>query len=102
MLTSNVLTLGTIFFALFGMFAMLYGLFLSQLKLGDYSHYNFLSKQNSPWFEQKTKVIMLIVDGLRFDYLLEYENIDHNDKLKSLKFHKLNHAIYQDPEKFVV
>jgi len=44
----------------------------------------------------------MVIDGLRFDYLLDFENMEHDDKLKANKFKKLNQAFYQDPEKFVV
>jgi len=101
MLTSN-LVLGTIFFACFSIFSMFYGIFMTQVKLGDTSHYNFLTKDDSPWFEPQAKVIFFIVDGLRFDYLLNYENVDHNEKLKENKLKKFNQAFYKNPEQFVV
>ena len=102
MLKSKALILGTIFFACFGIFAMFYGVFMTQIKLGDTSQYNFLSKDSSQWFKPKAKVVLVIVDALRFDYLLEHENIDHLEKLKLNKFKKFNQAFYTNPEQFVV
>jgi len=102
MLKSNAIILSTIFFAIFGIFSMFYGLFMTQLKLGDTSHFNLLSKDDSPWFKPKTKVVFMVIDGLRFDYLLDFDNLDHDERLKVNKFNKLNQAFSQDPEKFVV
>jgi len=102
MIISNSLVLGSIFFAMFGIFSMFYGLFMTQIKLDDSSHFNFLTKDDSPWFKPKTKVIFMVIDGLRFDYLLDFENMEHDERLKVNKFKKLNEAFYQDPEKFVV
>ena len=102
MLKSNALILGTIFFACFAIFSMFYGIFMTQIKLGDTSQYNLLSKDNSQWFKPKVKVLLVIVDALRFDYLLEYENIDHLESLKQNKFKKFNQAYYANPEQFVV
>jgi len=75
---------------------------MAQIKLPDASHINFLANDDSPWFERKVKVVMVIIDAMRFDYLLEYENIDHLERLKQNKFKKFNQAYYDDPEKFVV
>jgi len=103
MLTSNALILSTIFFAFFAVFSMFYGVFMTQLKLEDTSQYNFLTQDsNSPWFKPKTKVIMLVVDALRLDYLINFENVEHNDKLRANKFKKLNQLFAQEPEKFVL
>jgi len=102
MIISNSLVLGTIFFAMFGIFSMFYGLFMTQIKLGDSSHFNLLTNDDSAWFKRKTKVVFMVVDGLRFDYLLDFENMEHDERLKVNKFKKLNQAFYQDPEKFVV
>ena len=99
---SNTLFLSTVLFALFAIFSMFYGLFMTQIKLGDTSSYNFLSKDNSPWFTRKTKVLFMVLDGLRFDYLLNYENIEHDEKLRANKFKQLNQAIFSEPEKFSV
>ena len=103
MLTSNALILSTIFFAFFAIFSMFYGVFMTQLKLEDTSQYNFLTQDsNSPWFKPKTKVIMLVVDALRLDYLIKFENDEHNEKLRGNKFKKLNQLFAQEPEKFVL
>ena len=102
MLVSNALILSTIFFTIFGIFAMFYGMFLTQLKLNDSSQYNFITKDDTPWFQNKTKVVFVVIDALRFDYLLNFENIDHDDRLNVNKFHQFNKAFFEDPEKFVV
>jgi len=80
---------------------MFYGMFMTQLKFSDTTHENLLTKDKSPWFERKNKVVMLIIDGLRVDYLLDFENLEHIDKLKANKFKRFNRAYAQDPEKYV-
>jgi len=44
----------------------------------------------------------MVVDGLRFDYLLNYDNLEHDEKLRANKFKQLNQAIFSEPEKFSV
>ena len=103
MLISRVLTLTTLSFAFFSLYALFYSLYQTQLKFHDTSDLNILIQDNSTeWFKPKVKVVMVIVDALRFDFLLNYKNIDQDPLLKNHKFRSFNQAFYKHPEKFVV
>ena len=102
MLISKALVTGALFFATFSIFAMFYSLFMTQLKFSDSSEYNFLSQDNSAWFQPKVKVVMFIIDALRFDYLLNYENIDYDPRLQDLKLNQFNKKYFEEPDKFVI
>jgi len=77
---------------------------MTQLKFHDTSDINLLTKDNSTttWFQPKVKVVFAIIDGFRFDYLLNYENIDHDPALQQNKLNKFNQAYFNNPDKFVV
>ncbi len=102
MLTSKAFILGTIAFAFFSIYALFHSLYMAQLKFHDTSDINLLSQDNSTWFQPKVKVVMVIIDALRFDYLLNYENIEHDPELEVNKFNKFNKAYFDNPDKFVV
>ena len=104
MLTSKVFILGTIFFACFSIYALFYSLYQTQLKFHDTSELNLLTQEDNSttWFQPKVKVVMVIIDGLRFDYLLNYKNIDHKKALNDNKFRLFNKAFFEKPKRFVV
>jgi len=103
MLASKTFILGTIAFAFFSIYALFYSLYMTQLKFHDTSDINLLTQDNSTaWFQPKVKVVMVIIDALRFDYLLNFENIEHDPALKRNKFKKFNQAYFDNPDKFVI
>ena len=103
MLTSKAFILGTVAFAIFSIYAIFFSLYQTQLKFEDTSDINPLSQGNSTsWFQPKVKVAFVIVDGLRFDYLLNYKNIDRDPALQVNKFNKFNQKYFDNPDKFVV
>ena len=103
MLTSKAFIAATVAFAFFSFYALFYPLYMTQLKFHDTSDLNLLTQDNSTrWFEPKVKVAFVIVDGLRFDYLLNNENIDHDPALDNHKLKKFNKAYFKKPERFVV
>jgi len=71
-------------------------------KLPESSQTNLLDKSESQWFERRGKVVMLLVDALRFDYLLNGESTESNKRLPDHKLKRLNNKIAENPEKFVV
>ncbi len=102
MLASKAFLLGTIAFAFFSIYALFYSLYMTQLKFHETSSTNLLTQDNSTWFQPKVKVVMVIIDALRFDYLLNYENIDHDPALQVNKFERFNKAYFKYPNRFVV
>ncbi len=103
MLTSKAFLLATVAFAFFSFYALFYSLYMTQLKFHDTSEVNPLSQENSTsWFEPKVKVVFVVIDALRFDYLLNYQNIDHDKALQQNKLTKFNKAFFKHPKNFVV
>ncbi len=74
---------------------------MTQLKFDDTSSLNLLDN-STQWFQPKVKVVMVIVDGLRFDYLLNYENIDHDPALRVNKLKMFNKMYFRQKENFVI
>jgi len=103
MLTSKAFILTTMAFALFSFYALFYSLFQTQLKFEDTSDLNLLSQENSTtWFQPKVRVVMVIIDAFRFDYLLNYKNSDHKKALQVNKLKGFNNKFFQHSERFVV
>lgn len=75
---------------------------MAGIKLSDSSQSNLLDTSNSQWFERRGKVVMLLVDALRFDYLLNGQDTVSNKRFPDNKFKKLNNFIAENPENFVV
>ncbi len=71
-------------------------------KLSEESKTNLLDKSETQWFERKGKVVMLMIDALRFDFFLNEELTESNKLLPDHKFKKLNNLIAKKPENFVV
>ncbi len=75
---------------------------MAGIKLSDNSQSNLLDSSNNEWFERRGKVVMLLVDALRFDYLLNGQDTASNKRFPDNKFKKLNNYIAEHPDNFVV
>jgi len=92
----------TICFALYSFYITFYGFFLAGTKLSQTSDINLLEQSNNEWFQPKGKVVMLLFDALRFDYLLNQELTQSNKRLPDHKLKKLNNLMAENPENFVI
>jgi len=101
MLKSNVLFLTTILFVFLALFTFFHGMFLTTSPLPNVSHINPLD-DSTKWFEPKSKVIMLIYDGLRFDYLFDDPTVPTKESYKFEKSHLFQELLVKSPEKVVV
>jgi len=99
---SKAFILAVTLFALFSFYAIFHSLHQSQLKFDDTSDLHPVYNNNSSWFQPKVKVVMVIVNSLRFDYLLNVKNIDHDKSLNDNKLKKFNQAFHNHPDRFVV
>jgi len=103
MLQARLLFVGTMLIALFSTSITFYGFFLTTVKIPDISTKNLLTNTTDSWFEPKTKVIMLLVDALRFDYFYYNESIVGQEQYPyQNKFAKVHEITKNNPENFVV
>jgi len=98
MIKSQGLYLATVIFACVSIFSVFYGMFLTTSKLSDNSHNNLLTNDNTPWFTSKGKIIYILADNLRYDYLLPVGSPYSNDNFKKNKYNKLIDLITTKPE----
>jgi len=101
MLKSDALFLTTILFVLLSLFTFFHGMFLTTSPLPDISDKNPID-ESTKWFEPKSKVIMLVFDGLRFDYLFEDPSIPEKQSFKQEKSHVFPEILAKSPEKVVI
>jgi len=102
MIKSQAFYLATVIFAIVSIFSVFYGMFLTTSKISENSHENLLTEDNSPWFERRSKVIFILADNLRFDYLLPVGSPHSNDQFKQNKYFKLIDMLQKDPEHTVL
>jgi len=96
---SFIFFLATSIFAFFSFCFTFYGYFLAGgAKFSDSSKINFLDKGETQWFDRKGKLVILIVDSLRYDYLSSSGQDLAGDRNK---FHQLIDASNKSPENFV-
>jgi len=102
MLQTRLLFVSTILIALFSVSITFYGFFLTTVKISDTSGKNLLTNTTDPWFEPKTKVIMLLIDSLRFDYFNYNESIAGQEQYPyQNRFTKVHEITKNNPENFV-
>jgi len=102
MLASKAFTLIITIFALLSFYAIFHSLYQTQLKFDDTSDLHPIQNNNASWFKPKVKVVMVFIDSFRFDYLLNFKNIDHDPALKHNKLTRFNMAFHNHPDRFVV
>jgi len=101
MLKSSGFFFLTIIFVLFAVFTIFHGMFLTTSTLANNSGQNPLN--DSPqWFQTKSKVIYLVIDGLRFDYLFKDDLIPEPELYKQERSHLFHEIFVNSPEKLVV
>jgi len=101
MLKSDLLFITAGVFVLFGLFTIFHGMFLTSESLPNNSDLSLLD--DSPqWFERKSKVIMLVIDGLRYDYLFKDDEIPQKELYKLEKFRLFHELFENSPENIVV
>ena len=98
MLVSKALYLTTIIFAVFSIYCTFSGYYLTTVKFSQTSQSNLLQPTSQQWFEPKARVIMLLVDSLRFDYLAQ----DSASKFKQNKFKKFSNLFKTSPNETVL
>jgi len=100
---STVLLLVASIFAVISFYATFYGFFVAGgVRFSDASQTNLLEKDQSQWFPRKGKVLMILFDSLRFDYLMENGDIAGNKQFPQNKFRQFEQAYQQNPDKFVL
>jgi len=91
----------TIIFVLFALFTIFHGMFLTTSTLANNSDKSPLD--GSPqWFQTKSKVIYLVMDGLRFDYLFKDTLIPEPELYKQERSHLFHEIFLNSPEKLIV
>jgi hypothetical protein len=101
MLKSDLLFLTAAVFVLFGLFTIFHGMFLTSESLPNNSGLSPLD-DTPQWFERKSKVIMLVIDGLRYDYLFKDEEVPQKELYKLERFHLFHELFEKSPENIVV
>lgn len=93
----------TLFFAVCAFYTTFYGFFVAGgAKFSDVSQTNLLQTNQTQWFTRKGKVVMILLDALRFDYLFPNGDIVGNKQFPQNKLKKLNEAYVKSPENFVI
>ena len=99
---SRLIFFGIMMISMFSIYITFSGFFLTTVKFPNTSNKNLLGT-NDAWFQPKTKVVMLIVDALRFDYFHYNESIVGKEQYPyQNKFVKLHEIVKSNPENFVV
>jgi len=100
---AQLLYLRTMIVFMFGTAIMFYGLFVTDLHIPDVSSQNLLTKTDASWFKPKTKVIILLVDALRYDYFHYDESIVGKEQYPyQNKFAKTHNIFKTNPENSVI
>ena len=98
---SRSIFFGIMLISIFSTYITFSGFFLTTTKIPDTSNRNLMDNSDT-WFQPKTKVIMLIVDALRFDYFYYNESIVGQEQYPyQNKFVKLHEIVKNNPENFV-
>jgi len=95
------LLIATVPFTLLSIFLLVYSMILTTNKLSDTSEISQFQQDHSPYFEQKSKVILMVIDGLRFDYFYNETGVHHPDNWSRNQYHKFLKFLEKSPEKSV-
>jgi len=101
MYTSKALYIAAALLAFISIYSTFSGYYLTTVKFSDSSSENLQDSKKSQWFAPKGKVVMLLVDSLRFDYFVDDETII-DPKLKANKFNKFNQLKVNSPNNTLV
>lgn len=101
MFKSQALFLMTIFFVFCTLFTIFHGMFLTTSPLLNNSAVSPLDN-TTQWFEPKGKVIMLVIDGLRYDYIFKDDEIPDEELYKQERSHLFHDLFVNSPENVVV
>ncbi len=100
---SKIFFIITSFFAVCAFYTTFYGFFVAGgAKFSDVSQTNLIQPDQTQWFTRKGKVVMILLDALRFDYLFPNGDIVGNKQFPQNKLKKLNEAYVKSPENFVI
>ncbi len=92
----------TVVFALYSFFITYSGFFSASIKLPQNSQTNLLNQTETQWFERKGKVVMILVDALRWDFLLNINMSESNKLYPDHKFKKLSNLVAYNSTNIVV
>lgn len=101
MYTSKALYLAAGLLAFISIYSTFSGYYLTTVKFSDSSSENLQDSKQSQWFASKGKVVMLLVDSLRFDYFVEDET-NTNPLFAANKFTKFNELRAKSPNNTLV
>ena len=101
MKTTKLISITSLALQIFAVMLVTKGLFLVRESLLEQTGPNPLDGSET-WFEPKSKVILLVIDSLRFNFLYYNKTLEGHDlSTTQNKFAKLNELAEKNPENFV-
>ena len=101
MYKTQALLIATVPFTIISIFLLVYGMILTTSKLPNKIEISQFQQDHWPYFEQKSKVIMIVIDSLRFDYMFNETGVHHPENWYRNQYHKFLKIVNKSPENSV-
>ncbi len=101
MYKTQALLIATVPFTIISIFLLVYGMILTTSKLPNKIEISQFQQDHEPYFEQKSKVILIVIDSLRFDYMFNETGVKHPENWYKNQYHKFLKLVEKSPENSV-